>query len=1116
MSEEINLTTDDAMEDYDQEIIMDEIETEDLEDSVKTEETVEVIEVEPIEEINIELDEAIGWVGGDSTRHYSLYGRDEPNQHPITAITGLREELNDIEALDVVYSNEKNHADYYLWEDENILQENRIGYFVSACSDINKIKKCTVDDDILGVTVDSAGFIGAQDDVARDIKYGLVVTTGVVHVRCESSVNVGDYVVSNDYGYAKSNKDGYKVVGRHQIDGVEYAEIVLATPINRICKLSDDVENVNTRMEDAEKNIVSAINVANAAYNKAVECNNVSEYAIKNALKALNKSNDIFERTDGIVSNVSSINEVAVQARAIAESAAVSAETIRKEAMDAANDANKNVNDLIKDLEPITTWKDPESGNVGAEYFTTYIKEGLATKVEVETVENLTEDNKIAIEKNAEGIQTVISSIDKYSVGEYSQSYGLTHEQAKSILKAGMIYIPTKHSNTRSHSEIFEDTGEENEFTPYNCYEWDGNDWIEVLGAVAFFSEVPEPTGDLKYWYIDSDDAPNGYEPYTLYVYKDNKWVKVNIFYNNPNNRMASSISHEVDKISLEITNARGSYVGLNARLTNTESNLETVASWTKDPDGNQYNLATIKQTADTAGSSIAQIAASIGNYTTIEGAWDEVGKDTNLTYYTTEDKMYWYYKDGRWNSTDNAADAGLVINAASIITAINNDTSEIALNANRISFNGPVTANNNFAITKDGDNVLYLDTSGNIRMAGYIMPPEQSDEEEVYIGVGKPITTTADGLAVYSTNYVNRFPNDGILNDDIILDDTNSHLAPFLSIFQDNSFNADSDKYYTNILSTQDIMFTVAPLENSLEDSEATAYSQTPLILTFDGGVMSGEWDFDQDQFFTKLIGSNTGFVIQKDGTRYGSFYFTGSNALCLKSDQGSDLCLNIAGSTYLKCSASSGGSLYGTWRINNYNAHSGSEIVSGDTHLGRFEYHTTYDCQAIYFAKPISFFSGTYQGSDSWTISYYNNGSSKYGVFAVCNGGGYLNGTWKLNNSTLTTSDKNKKNSIESFDERYNTLFDNLSPIRYKYNDGTSDRYHTGFIAQDVERAIANSNLDTLDFAGYVKDEEGVCYLRYEEFISLNTQQIQKAKKRIAELENKVAELEALIKGE
>ena len=126
------------------------------------------------------------------------------------------------------------------------------------------------------------------------------------------------------------------------------------------------------------------------------------------------------------------------------------------------------------------------------------------------------------------------------------------------------------------------------------------------------------------------------------------------------------------------------------------------------------------------------------------------------------------------------------------------------------------------------------------------------------------------------------------------------------------------------------------------------------------------------------------------------------------------------------------------------------------------------------------------------------------------------YLNGTWKLNNSTLTTSDKNKKNSIESFDERYNTLFDNLSPIRYKYNDGTSDRYHTGFIAQDVERAIANSNLDTLDFAGYVKDEEGVCYLRYEEFISLNTQQIQKAKKRIAELENKVAELEALIKGE
>ena len=183
-----------------------ELYAEDIEQNIESEETTEVVEIEAVEEIEVEVGESVGWVGGDSTRHYSLYGRDEPDQHPITSIIGLREELNNIEALDVVYSNERNQANYYLWEDRNALQEDRIGYFVSACSDINQIKICTSENDVFGVTVDGAGFIGGQDNVVRDIKYGLVVTTGIAHVRCESDIAVGDYVISNDYGYAKKNK----------------------------------------------------------------------------------------------------------------------------------------------------------------------------------------------------------------------------------------------------------------------------------------------------------------------------------------------------------------------------------------------------------------------------------------------------------------------------------------------------------------------------------------------------------------------------------------------------------------------------------------------------------------------------------------------------------------------------------------------------------------------------------------------------------------------------------------------------------------------------------------------------------------------------------------------
>ena len=1106
MSDEfINVTTEDIFDLENEEVVEVEVKTEDLEQNIKTEELTETVEVEPIEEIEVEMTESIGWVGGDSTRHYSLYGRDEPDQHPISAITGLREELNDIEALDVVYSNEKNQANYYLWEDENILQENRIGYFVEISFDINKIKKCTSDNNIFGVTVDSAGFIGAQSDIARDIKYGLVVTTGAVHVRCEQSIVVGDCVISNDYGYAQKNKNGYKVVGRHQIDGVEYAEITLAAPINRICKLSDNVENINTRMANAEKNIISAINVANEAYNKSVESNSVSEDAVKNALEALNKSNDIKNDFNLMQGNLISINGLAVEARMIAESAGVSAEAIRREAVATANDALTKVyetqdefSELVKEMTPLSEWEGENGkGIVGFVARANADSATLATLAEWKeeggdnqslagTVAQVNKHQAILdhitskqgvngstiaqveqkADDNGASITNLVASVDKYSVGEYSQAYGLTREQAIKILKSGYIYVPTEHEDKQSHSEIFVGEDEVNEFTPGSYYVWQGSDWEEHTGVVIFQSSPPANSNDTyEYWYLNSSEPMVGYEAYTLYMWKEGQWEKINTLAGNVTNRITSMIRQTQNEISLEVANARGSAVSLSERIDEDEATLQGLVSWSKggEPSEGQYNLATIKQTADAAGSSIAQIAASIGNYTTIEGTWDEVGKDTNLTYYTTEDKMYWYYKDGRWNSTDNAADAGLVINAASIITAINNDTSEISLNADKI-------------------NLL----SEEIALGGYLTQP------------GSKIRALV-GQNVYN------YPGFFIYSFDDYYKKSDGTYKPYMEFWPSGS-NDDGERH-SMITGANELHLRVDQMDDA---------TFTSLKCTSSGGKLYGSWDFGQDQFFTRLIGSNTGFVIQKDGTRYGSFYFTGSNNLCLNSDQGSDLRFDIAGSTYLKCSASSGGSLYGTWRINNYNAYSGSEIVSGDTHLGRFEYHPTYDCQAIYFVKPISFFSGTHNGGTDWSFSYYNNGSSRYGVFAVCSGGGYLNGTWKLNNSTLTTSDKNKKNSIESLDDRYNTLFDNLSPIRYKYNDGTSDRYHTGFIAQDVEQAIANSNLDTLDFAGYVKDEEGVCYLRYEEFISLNTQQIQKSKTRIAELESKVAELEALIKGE
>jgi hypothetical protein len=86
-----------------------------------------------------------------------------------------------------------------------------------------------------------------------------------------------------------------------------------------------------------------------------------------------------------------------------------------------------------------------------------------------------------------------------------------------------------------------------------------------------------------------------------------------------------------------------------------------------------------------------------------------------------------------------------------------------------------------------------------------------------------------------------------------------------------------------------------------------------------------------------------------------------------------------------------------------------------------------------------------------NSYNYSYWDK---KWGVFNLIKEGGRLFGTWYLGSgSTAVTSDKNKKNSIGNMGDNYDILFNNLKPIKYKYIEGTSQRFHVGFIAQDVE---------------------------------------------------------------
>ena len=422
--------------------------------------------------------------------------------------------------------------------------------------------------------------------------------------------------------------------------------------------LGEDLQETKRKVDIHDQNIVSAINVANQAYNKSTESASVSQEAVKKALEAVLNSESAVKDVSQINRALESTNSVAAQAKAIAESAATSAESMRKDAVDTANNAWKGINDLTKTLEPITSWTDEETGVSGVDYLTTQMNDGIATTYDIKVVDEKTETAMNTITRNAKELQSLMTVIDKYSVGEYSQANGLTLEQAQSILEIGMIYVPTEHTETTYHKEeyIYEINGETKTytrwFTPGYLYRWDnisnkevGVGWLTIgnnaanieenysdannmvapdVGPWVFFARV-EPIIDgaweYGYWYTDGDEIvdKNGnsgvYEPHTLYKWEEDHWFAVATLSGNVNNRISSQIRQSTNEVALEVANARGSAASLTERLTETESEIQSLALWSKGnkEDGEQYNLATIKQTADAAGASISQVVESVG-----------------------------------------------------------------------------------------------------------------------------------------------------------------------------------------------------------------------------------------------------------------------------------------------------------------------------------------------------------------------------------------------------------------------------------------------------------------------------------------------------------------------
>lgn len=125
---------------------------------------------------------------------------------------------------------------------------------------------------------------------------------------------------------------------------------------------------------------------------------------------------------------------------------------------------------------------------------------------------------------------------------------------------------------------------------------------------------------------------------------------------------------------------------------------------------------------------------------------------------------------------------------------------------------------------------------------------------------------------------------------------------------------------------------------------------------------------------------------------------------------------------------------------------------------------------------------------------------------------------------NGEIVTSDRNRKIDIQPLSNKYIEIFDMLEPVSYKMVNG--DRTHTGFIAQDVEKAVKKVGLTSEDFSGLCMDAKTIVDendniinvlddnnnqvmmygLRYNEFIALNTAKIKQLEQLVLQLQNEI----------
>lgn len=337
----------------------------------------------------------------------------------------------------------------------------------------------------------------------------------------------------------------------------------------------------------------------------------------------------------------------------------------------------------------------------------------------------------------------------------------------------------------------------------------------------------------------------------------------------------------------------------------------------------------------------------------------------------------------------------------------------------------------------------------------------------------------------------------------------------------------ADTDENVNEIsITAKGLDARLSNAEGDITQLDTTAKGLQVSVSNLDGAITNIKTDvngiratvstkIDATQAQSIFDQSATGFTLGASSGKNGTIFKLNYNGVQVASTGSIDLCVDAV-------------NIYGTLTATKLRGRSISVVDNDDNECGKIQ--TTYASSSDYkldisssamelFTEDGSLFIASgWDRSNKYHASIEVDGKSeevqiKGDVIPNANDVynlGSPNFVWSAiycSTNELNGSDRNIKNSIEALPEKYVRMFDLVEPKRYKLNNGTSGRFHTGFIAQEVEAAMQKCGITSQEFAGWAaakrKDGSETYFLRYSEFIPVLWAKVREQEERLKRLE-------------